>query len=255
MIKIDIIILSNGKNEQLKMLTAQTIQSLHQSENPDHISFNPIVIESNSNLDPYQYEDAKTIYPAEKFGFHKYLNIGINITESKYICFCNNDLIFHNGWASAILLAANENPTIACFSTYCPKFHQDKNENIPNNINFGYQNGIHFTGWCFMVKREILHQIGLFDEKFIFWYADDDFRLTLEKHKQKNALIKNAEVTHLGSETLNNEKSNIQFALQYSANAYYQYKWKHQNRLLYLLQLLKYRIKVISKSFKEKVKL
>lgn len=242
MTSIDVVILSNGKNETLTDLTNQTIQTLISSENSEEITFNIVVIESNASLQPFQYPNSITIYPSTSFGFHKYLNIGVNQTQNEFICFCNNDLIFHKGWASAILSASKKDNEIYSFSTFCPSFHADKLTEIPNEINYGYKNGVLFTGWCFMLKRETFNIVGSFDEKFIFWYADDDFRLTLQKYNLKNALIKEAKVTHLGSETLNKEKSETQFRLQYSANAYYQYKWKHKNPLLYLYHKTKYKL-------------
>lgn len=250
MTSIDIIILSNGKNDTLTALTNQTIQTVINSEDPAVITFNVVVIESNAALAPFQYPNSTTVYPSSAFGFHKYLNIGANMTKNEMICFCNNDLIFHKGWASAILAAAAIDPEIYSCSTFCPTFHADKGDEIPNEINYGYKNGVLFTGWCFLLKRETFNIVGPFDEKYIFWYADDDFRLTLEKYKLKNALIKGAKVTHLGSETLNKEKSETQFKLQYSANAYYQYKWKHQNPLLYLYHQLKYQFTSFKKNLK-----
>lgn len=240
MTNIDVIILSNGKNEELVRLTNQTIQSLLASEEDHQIRFEVLVIESNAALHPFQYEHAKTIYPTQKFGFHKYLNIGVNATKNELICFCNNDLIFQKGWASAILSAKNVDPEIHSFSTFCPDFHSGHIEEIPNEINYGYQNGVYFTGWCFLLKRSVFKITGLFDEKFTFYYADDDFRLTLKKYGLKNALINNAVVKHLGSETLNKEQTAERFELQYSANAYYRYKWEHKNLLKYLYQTLRY---------------
>ena len=73
------------------------------SENPKKIQFNVVVMESNNSLATFQYKNSITLYPRQKFGFHKYLNIGINLTTNPYICLCNNDLIFHNGWATEIM--------------------------------------------------------------------------------------------------------------------------------------------------------
>ena len=101
-VSIDVVILSYAKNDYLKGLTDQTIATLMDSEDPAKIYFNVIVIESDKKLQPYQFENSTTIYPVEKFGFNKYLNIGIKETSNKYICLANNDLIFHKGWATAM---------------------------------------------------------------------------------------------------------------------------------------------------------
>jgi GT2 family glycosyltransferase len=240
--KIDVIILSQGISEELIALTNETVRSLFESEQHTDIEFEVLIIESNPNLEPYQYPRSKTIYPKTKFGFHKYLNIGLSITSNDLVCFCNNDLIFHEGWASNIVSAIEADESISSVSMYCPIFHEDKA--ITDNLTFGYKNGVHFTGWCFMVKRKVFDQVGKFDENFVFWFSDDDFRLTLEKYKLKNVLIKNAKVTHLGSRTLSNEDIGKQTALQLNGFAYYKYKWQHHSMATYLIDSLKYKIKV-----------
>lgn len=249
MTNIDIIILSYAKNEALKNTTLQAIESLLASENPALVKFNIIVIESNKLLAPFQYPESKTIYPNQEFGFHKYLNIGIASTQNELICFCNNDLIFHKRWATAVLESISVDPTIKSFGLFCPKFHFEKTEVEKTPINYGYENGTFFTGWCFLVKREVFKSTGLFDERFKFWFCDDDFRLTLQKHKIKNALIRDARVTHLTSETLANESDYKKTYLKYISFALYKYKWQHHNLMIYLFERLKYKLKILCAKF------
>src|ERR1700761_361091 len=111
-VEIDIIILSYAKNEALTKLTEQTIATLLTSEDPEKIKFNVLVVESNKAIKPFQFKNSTTIYPDDNFGFNKYLNVGVNATSSPYIGLCNNDLIFHKGWASEILKAFGQNPKI-----------------------------------------------------------------------------------------------------------------------------------------------
>ncbi|WP_367864826.1 glycosyltransferase family 2 protein [Pedobacter sp. WC2423] len=203
-VKIDIIILSYAKTELLKQITLQGIESLFLSEDPDHIQFEALVIESNAALFPYQYPNTKTIYPDEKFGFNKYLNIGIAQTDNAYICLCNNDLIYHQNWASEILSVMEENPNIKSANPYCSYFHPQLKIAEPKKIVVGTTrnllNGI-LTGWCIFLKREIFDTIGLLDEQFEFWYADKDFGRTLLNYKIDHALIIPAKVDHLGNQT------------------------------------------------------
>ena len=243
--EIDIIILSYAKDERLKALTTQTIDSLINSENTSEIRFNLLVIESEKGIAPFQYPHSTTIYPTQKFGFHSYLNIGLKQTNAAFICFCNNDLLFAKGWASAMLAAIEKDSALLSLSPLCPRFHADKLAQLPETINYGYSNGIHFTGWCFFTKRSLFDTIGSFDEHFKFWYCDDDFRLTLKKYGLKNALIKDSVVEHLCSETLTKVPSKEKLYLQYISYAYYKYKWEHHNFLTYLYETLKYRVKII----------
>ncbi|PWS31691.1 glycosyltransferase family 2 protein [Pedobacter paludis] len=251
MINIDIIILSYTKNEKLKQVTEQTIDTLLKSEDAEQIKFNILVIESNGEIEPFQYKNSTTVYPREKFGFHKFLNIGAKLSSSNLICFCNNDLIFHRGWATSLINAMNKDPELACLCPYCPIFHGNQ-QNSFDEINYGFVNGINFTGWCFMIKRSTINITGKFDEHFKFWYADDDYRLTLKCNQLKNAMIKSAMVTHLGSETLSSEKISTNNNLILEGFAYYKYKWIHHNFSLYLYDKLKYWLKERYLNFNQK---
>lgn len=244
---IGIIILSNGKNQDLRFLTQQTILSLINSENSD-LKFEIVVIESHREMKPYQYKHTKTIYPETSFGFNKYLNIGLSHIKTELVCFCNNDLLFEKNWGRNMIDTVSANPDVSCFSSFCPVFH--KNKEITNNITYGFANGIDFTGWCFLVRKKLFETTGNFDEKFNFWYADDDFRLTLQKHGLKNVLIKNAIVEHLGSMTLSNTNKLKKNKLQFRCFAYYKFKWFHHKRTTYMIDTFKYEIKIILDSLK-----
>lgn len=240
--EIDIIILSYAKNEHLKNLTDQTIATLLDSEDPDKIHFNVIVIESQKSLNPYQFENSTTVYPEEKFGFHKYLNIGIRASNSPYVCLCNNDLIFHKNWASEILKAMDNDAAMLSATPYCPNFHATQGfpENAPPLQ--GYFGVL--IGWCIFVKREIFNTIGMLDENFVFWYCDYDYSNTLEKFKVKNCLISTSFVTHLGSESLKTIDKGEYQKLTQLPRLYFSYKWHHKSRLRYMLEMLFYKIKI-----------
>jgi len=233
-VKIDIIILSFAKDENLKGLTIQTVDTLFQSEDPREIEFNVFVIESNKSLIPYQYPGTKTIYPETAFGYNKYMNIGIRATGSEYICLCNNDLIFHKGWASAALKAMDNDPALLSVSPYCSTFH--KNEGFDENGPplEGYFGVL--GGWCIFAKRKVFDITGLLDEKLLFWYCDADYCKTLEKFHIKNCLVPASKVTHIGSESLKTVDDKEYQKLTQGPRAYYSYKWNHHSYLKYLDQ-------------------
>ena len=248
---IDIVILSNAKNEKLQTVTKQTIESLFKSEKESKINFKVFVIESNRSLTPYEYKNTKTIYPEEEFGFHKYLNIGLKAGTSELICFCNNDLLFHTGWATEHLAVLKSEPDLACLNSFCPIFHGNhKNEFV--QLNRGYNNGTHFTGWCFLTKRSNFSITGPFDESLVFWYCDDDYRLTLQKHGLKNVMVKSSKVTHIGSQTLSTEKISTANALMLHGYAYFKYKWVHHNYFFYLIDIIRYKSKVFFFNLRKK---
>ncbi|WP_345100319.1 glycosyltransferase family 2 protein [Mucilaginibacter panaciglaebae] len=241
--KIDIIILSYAKDHNLKALTTQTVKTLLESENPDEVEFNVLVIESNKALQPYQFANTTTIYPSEEFGFNRYLNIGIKHTSNPYICLCNNDLIFHEGWATEILKAMATDPDIVSATPFCPNFHKGAGFDASGPVTEGYFGT--FVGWCFFVKRKIFNTIGLLDERFNFWYADADYCHLLEKHHIKNCLIPSSKVTHLGSESLKTTAEKEQQRLTQLPRFYYSYKWQHHSWLKYKIQSALFKLKLL----------
>ncbi|WP_443945665.1 glycosyltransferase family 2 protein [Pedobacter sp. AW1-32] len=238
-IKIDIIILSFAKDDLLKNMTEQTVRSILNSEHPSKIHFNIIIIESNDSLSPFQYEGTKTIYPNTKFGYHKFMNIGINLTENQYICICNNDLLFEPHWATQILNAFEDDNTLVSASPICSIHHPKVGISVNSGIRIGYEVRKEIAGWCLFFKRTMLQKTGLLDEKFTFWYADNDYASTLEKHNLKHALVTTSVVNHLESKTLATFELDEQMKMTTRERFYYEYKWKKRGYFSYLNRLFK----------------
>jgi len=239
-VKIDIIILSYAKNDALKALTIETVRTLMYSEDPEQIRFDVLVIESNRALEPYQFENSKTIYPDTKFGFNKFLNIGITATGNNYVCLCNNDLIFHKGWATSLLAYARTFKTNeVVLSPFCDKSHHHfAHLSKPVEGYFGY-----FAGHCFFTTRATLAIIGPFDERINFWYSDMDFLETIKKFGIRHYLVPESKVYHVGS-MATKDLTRLQL-LGYTEypRIYYRYKWDDKRTVLYFGRLTKYFIK------------
>ncbi|MDQ6481815.1 glycosyltransferase [Dyadobacter sp. LHD-138] len=239
--EIDIVILSYARSEELKNITENCIDSLIKSENPSRIKFNIIVVESNKSMRPYQYENAKTVYPWQSFGYHKYMNIGIKMTKSKYVCICNNDLLFHPNWATEILSAFKNDKALYSVSPACTIHHPQQGIEINSGIHYGYEVRKELIGWCIFFRRDMLKITGKLDPGFKFWYADNDYSNTLQKHNLKHALITSSHVDHLESRTLKTENENEQKKLTAGERFYYEYKWEGRSFFSYLNKLRKFR--------------
>ena len=199
--EIDMIILSYAYNSELRAITKKCINSLVESENSSKIKFNILVVESEKSLHDYQYQNTTTIYPANDFGYNKYLNIGIEATSSKYICLCNNDLIFHRSWATEMLNAFNTYYDLSSASPICSKHHPRLGFEINNGLYTGYRNRYEVAGWCLFLKRDVLRITGKLDENFRFWCADNDYANTMASLHLGHALISSSIVDHLGEAT------------------------------------------------------
>jgi GT2 family glycosyltransferase len=226
---LSIVILSKTDTVELYNMTMDCINSLMKTENT--ISKEIVLIESNKdyfNFD-YQYPDFVTvIMPESDFNFHKFLNIGIKASKGNYIALCNNDLIFYENWFSKILEVAKKNKDILSFSpTGTTPLLNEKKE-----FSLGYKVRTHINGWCIIVKKELFDKIGILDEKFDFYFADNDYAMTLKWHNVKHARIHNSHVVHLEKKStevpdffLNDKKV---FLKQYKIPNYLwneQYEW------------------------------
>lgn len=223
--EIDIIMISYAQTDELKETTINAIHSLMSSEDPVEIKFNIIVIESQRLLAPYQYPNSVTIYPDEPFGYHRYLNIGIEMTSAPFVCICNNDLIFHPHWATELLKPLQMYIDLYSVSPVCSKHHRNEGLKLNDGIKLGYRVRYEVSGWCILFKRELLKLIGGLDENYIFWCADNDYANTLYTLKLHHALVTSSIVDHLESKTLDKQSKARKFELTKNEIFYYQKKW------------------------------
>lgn len=195
---VSAVILSNTKSDSIYEITLECIQSLVASES--NFTFEIILIESNQQIDKSGYhfpEYVRVIQPKEAFNFHRFLNIGIEASSGEFIGLFNNDLIFKKGWMSEIYKVSQEHPNLQSF---CPVDFNSKftPESIfeDQNYLFGYDVRKHVVGWCILVKKELFKTFRL-DERFDFYFADDDYSLSLKKYNIKHAVVRKSNVIHL----------------------------------------------------------
>ena len=225
--EIDIIILSYAQNSELQQTTRDCVDSLIASEDPAAIKFNIIILESAKNLADYQYPGTTTVYPNEPFGFHRYMNIGIDMTSSPYVCLCNNDLIFYKNWASEILKYMDQIPDLISASPICSYLNRYTGIPLNSGIKIGYRVGFEISGWCLFMKREIFDKIGRLDENYRFSGADHDYANTLGVMKIKHGLITSSIVDHLNNITLNMQSEERQNELMLPGT-YHSMKWGYR---------------------------
>lgn len=226
--EVDVVILSYAQNEDLKKVTDNCLSSLKASEDPENIKFNIVVVESQKDMYPYMYPGTVTIYPEEEFGYHRYMNIGIGMTSSPFICLCNNDLLFHPHWATEILTTFSNYKDLSSASPICSIHHPAYGFQLNTGIYPGFGVRREVAGWCLFLKRDVLHVTGKLDENYKFWCADNDYANTLWVLHFKHALITSSVVDHLENKTLNSQTKERQDQLTYQEVFYYEKKWNHR---------------------------
>lgn len=202
---LSVVILSMTKSEDLFNMTYNCINSLIDSE--DGIDIEIILVESNKEYEKSDFKYpgfVKVIIPQESFNFNKFLNIGIKEASGNYIALCNNDLIFQDRWFSEILVVAENDDEIMSFSP----IGKPLSDSINSSYEIGYKVMTHIKGWCIVVKRELFQKIGMLDETFDFYFADNDYAMTLRSKNIKHALVFKSHVIHLEKQS-SDKKGNV----------------------------------------------
>jgi glycosyltransferase involved in cell wall biosynthesis len=196
---IDVIILSNTQNNEYFEMCKTTISSL-KKENTS-LEFNIIIVETNSKS-RYVFDVDHYIIMNEPFNYNKFLNRGLELSNSEYILILNNDLIFHKSSVENMVRIFNQFSDICSISPREPDYHSKFN--FPDSgIVYGYNIPLEIVGWCIFARRRTLDTIGKFDEDFKFWYQDNDYANSLIKNNLKHVLCLNSHVTHLWSKSHN----------------------------------------------------
>jgi GT2 family glycosyltransferase len=177
---------------------------------------------------PYVYPGTVTIYPDTNFGYHKYLDIGVQSTKAAYVSLCNNDLLFHKGWATEILKPMMQYSDLHSASPYSSVNHTKFGIKPNDGIKVGYRIQKEVAGWCILMKREILRLTGQLDPNYTFWYADNDYANTLFVLKLNHALVTSSFVDHLESKTLKKQSAERELQLTEGEISYFRKKWNHR---------------------------
>jgi GT2 family glycosyltransferase len=201
---VDVVMLAFTATEEIFQMNCTAISSLRAAE-PD-IHFNVFLIESNAAFEGlgWEYDPAtQVIQPREKFNFNRFNNLGAALGSADWVVFSNNDVVFEQGWCTALLHAHAQNSRLQSLCPVDPASQYTPSGTFSSQEVFriGHHVRVTFTGWCFMVQRSVLGLIGGFDERFDYYFADDDFTLQLRQFDILNAAVMGAHVHHLAHVT------------------------------------------------------
>jgi SAM-dependent methyltransferase len=188
---IDCIMLTYTKNEYIRNMTQNAINSLHLSS--PHYKFNVWLMETNP--DPVSYHSANVIQPGIPFNYNQYLNLAFKHCKSDRIIIANNDIIFHQYWYENIVKINADSASPVNPGYYLHTFLYN-NSDI---LSWGFSPGKHVCGWCLVVKKSVIDLLSPFDESFEFYCQDCEYAMQLKLHGFNHALVGNSCVAHLTS--------------------------------------------------------
>lgn len=227
---VDVVMLAFTGSRDIFEMNKRAIDSLRAGD--PGIRFNVWLLETNPGFPALGWEyDAATqvVYPQQKFNFNRFNNIGLGLGSADWVVFSNNDVVFHPGWCTAMLAAHALQPRLRCLCPVDPASqHTPEGTFGPSEAyRVGHHVRVTFTGWCFMVQRSVFAETGPFDERFDYYFADDDFTMQLRKADILNAAVPASHVTHLAHVT--SRKSALDISQKFKEDqAAFRSKWGGQ---------------------------
>lgn len=188
------------------------------------------------------YPMVQTIALPENFGFCRAVNEGIKASKTPYIILLNNDTQVETDFVEQLLKAIKCRKKAFSCAAKMIQFHQrdriDDAGNYYNALGWAfargkgkpeteYQKSCRIFAACAgaaIYRREVLDQIGLFDEEHFAYMEDMDIGYRARIYGYDNWFIPEARVYHIGSGTSGSRYN--QFKIRYSSrnNIYTIYK-------------------------------
>jgi len=184
------------------------------------------------------YKNVKVIIPEKNLGFGPGINLGVKLSNSKYVLCLVADIeiskISINSLSNCIKKFNN-------FAIISPTFFKEdihKNYSIsskkkilidPISIEYGIKEVDRVDGAAFLVNKLIMEKICYMDENFFFYFELEDFCLRLNKNNQKIYVCDKIKFSHKGlasSHSSMSTKVQILRNWHYSWGKFYFYK-KH----------------------------
>lgn len=206
--QVDVVFLSKADSPAKVSMTQRAIDTCISGAGdvPVHV----IVIEQ---VDGVRYKDATTLHEPGEFNYNAFANRGARTGKAPYIVIANNDLEFEVGWLERLLVA--DHP----LASPLDPGNRRQRSLVANEA--GTQVGVHLSGWCFMIARELWENIGGFDEDFAFWCADDSLIEQVVAKGVEPMVVPASRVRHLGSRSGGIENPDLTWAMVHKFNEKY----------------------------------
>jgi GT2 family glycosyltransferase len=197
---IDVIILSYAKNDTIVKMNNDCINSMLNST--DNYEFNIFLVETEPNkIFTYEQKEVTVIQPKIKFGYNKFLNIGLDYCKNEWILLSNNDTIYEKLFIDYMILAHEIDNEILSMSPIDDSWARQNKYDRDMLMHYGHRLQCELAAWSILINRKVIDIIGKFDENFTFWYQDCDFANNLITHNIKHVLITKSKVHHLLSKS------------------------------------------------------
>jgi len=187
-----------------------------------HYPFKLVLVDNGSTDGTVDYfrsiEGAVVIHNDTNTGFPCGANAGLRAAEGRYVVLLNNDTIVTDGWLTRLVEAAEEDGTIGLVG---PLTNHSKGAQLLEKRDFNDLQELEkyaqrlatdnagkrqvtdcLTGFCLLIKREVIEQIGYLDERFgVGNFEDDDYCVRARQAGYKLLIAMDCFVYHFGERT------------------------------------------------------
>ena len=176
-----------------------------------------IIVVDNGSQPPIEVPTGVQLIRSEtNLGFAKASNLGAAECTSRFVLFLNDDTVVASTALERMSTAISESGDIAAVgpvSNNCGHFQRiDVTYTSLNSLDMfaeqlqvlepQVQETDMIVGFCLLVRKEVLDQVGLFDESFgIGMFEDNDLSYRIRRKGYRMLICRSAFVHHVGSQT------------------------------------------------------
>jgi len=210
-------------------------------------AFDIIVVDNGSTDDSCdvlekEYCNVKLIKLDRNYGFSKAVNKGIKDCNSEFIVLLNNDVEVEPDWLLNLVNCIEKDENIfSCSSKMIRYYDRSKIDDAGDEyciLGWAYKRGdgqdilkymqndevFSSCAGAAIYRKEVLDEIGYFDENFFAYMEDVDISFRAKIHGYKNIYCSDAVVYHIGSATSGSKYNSFKAKLAARNNVYVVYK-------------------------------
>lgn len=207
------------------------------------VPYEIIVVDNGSTDGTVDYlerqNDITLVKNDKNLGFAKGCNQGIKISKGEFIVLLNNDTIVTKNWLRNMVDFMNTHEDAGIIGPVTnnvsgmQKIHIDLNtiDDIHkfagkyNSNSLKYKKTLRLVGFCMMIRRQLLDEIGLLDENFgIGNFEDDDICIRTILNGKSLYMLESTFIYHYGSVTFRGNNLNYKKIMEDNMK-YFLTKW------------------------------
>ncbi len=241
---IDIIVISYNTKDLL-LACLNSVQAFtpepHQLIVVDNASHDGTV----KALNQLEWSNLLVIENDHNLGYAKACNQGILAGHSPYIILLNSDVLATPGWLAPLLSCLRQDPRIAVVGpkmvdqqgritgagvvgTYEHHYPRGYLENDQPGKYEQQEDCFSVCGAAYLIAREHLPILGLFDEHYFFYFEETDYSLHAHENDFRVVYCPSSKIYHLSGQSNHNHTQLRRYFEE--SERYFRAKWKHLDR-------------------------